>query len=89
MCTLISAKLVVDFLLISGVTRVLSVDLYVGQIQGFFNIFFDNLFVMLVMFDGYLCGCYGEDLVFVLFDVGGVECVCAYSKCVGVSVFCR
>ena len=84
--TPISAKLVADLLSTSGVTRVLSVDLHAGQIQGFFNIPFDNLFAMSVMLDGYLRGRYGEDSVFVSPDAGGVERARAYSKRVGASV---
>src|SRR5690606_13050236 len=41
--TPISAKLVADLLGAAGATRVLSVDLHAGQIQGFFNIPFDHL----------------------------------------------
>ena len=84
--TPISAKLVADLLSTSGVTRVLSVDLHAGQIQGFFNIPFDNLFAMSVMLDGYLRGRYGEDAVFVSPDAGGVERARAYSKRVGATV---
>src|SRR6185437_3250543 len=42
--TPISAKLVADLLTAAGATRVVSMDLHAGQIQGFFNIPFDNLF---------------------------------------------
>ncbi len=47
--TPISAKLTADLLTVAGASRVLSVDLHAGQIQGFFNIPFDNLFAMPVM----------------------------------------
>jgi ribose-phosphate pyrophosphokinase len=40
----ISAKLVADLITVSEVNRVISVDLHVGQIQGYFNIPVDNLF---------------------------------------------
>ena len=63
--TPISAKLVADLLSTSGVDRVLSVDLHAGQIQGFFNIPFDNLFAMPVMLDGYLRKNYDQNAVFV------------------------
>jgi ribose-phosphate pyrophosphokinase len=42
--TPISAKLTADLLTAAGATRVVSMDLHAGQIQGFFNIPFDNLF---------------------------------------------
>ncbi len=40
----ISAKLVADLLTAAGTHRLLSMDLHVGQIQGFFNIPVDHLF---------------------------------------------
>ena len=42
--TPITAKLVADLLSSAGATRVLSVDLHAGQIQGFFDVPFDHLF---------------------------------------------
>src|SRR5947207_3333007 len=52
--TPITSKLVADLIVASGVTRVVSVDLHAGQIQGFFNIPFDHLYAMPVMLDDYL-----------------------------------
>ncbi len=40
----ISAKLIANLLTVSGVDRVLTLDLHAGQIQGFFDIPVDNLF---------------------------------------------
>ena len=40
----ISAKLVADLLEAAGATRVVSMDMHAGQIQGFFNIPFDHLY---------------------------------------------
>ena len=40
----ISAKLVADLLTVAGSTRVITMDLHAGQIQGFFSIPVDNLF---------------------------------------------
>lgn len=40
----ISAKLVADLLATAGATRVLTMDLHAGQIQGFFDIPVDNLY---------------------------------------------
>ena len=45
----ISAKLVADLITTSGASRVLTVDLHAGQIQGFFNIPVDNLYAMPVL----------------------------------------
>ena len=42
--TPISAKLVADIITVAGATRVITMDLHAGQIQGFFNIPFDNIY---------------------------------------------
>lgn len=43
--TPISAKLVANLLTVAGAQRVLTLDLHAGQIQGFFDVPVDNLFV--------------------------------------------
>ena len=45
----ISAKMVADLITTAGASRVLTVDLHAGQIQGFFNIPVDNLYAMPVL----------------------------------------
>jgi ribose-phosphate pyrophosphokinase len=79
--TPITAKLVADLLEVAGATRVLSMDMHVGQIQGFFNIPSDHLYASPLFvedirerFGG------GEDVVIVSPDAGGVERARAYSK---------
>src|SRR6202034_713662 len=62
------------------VTRVVSVDLHAGQIQGFFNIPFDHLYAMPVMLDDYLRKSFDSSVVCVSPDAGGVERARAYSK---------
>ena len=47
----ISAKLVADLLTTAGATRVITMDLHAGQIQGFFNIPVDNLFATPILLD--------------------------------------
>ncbi|HEU0223737.1 MAG TPA: ribose-phosphate pyrophosphokinase [Paracoccaceae bacterium] len=42
--TPISAKLVANLITVAGISRVLTVDLHAGQIQGFFDIPVDNLY---------------------------------------------
>ncbi|HTP30285.1 MAG TPA: ribose-phosphate pyrophosphokinase [Anaeromyxobacteraceae bacterium] len=86
--TPITAKLVADLLEAAGATRVVSMDMHAGQIQGFFNIPFDHLYAMPVLldhlkrkFEGY-----GQDLVVVSPDAGGVERARAYSKRLGASL---
>jgi ribose-phosphate pyrophosphokinase len=78
--TPITSKLVADLLESAGVTRVVSVDLHAGQIQGFFNIPFDHLYSMPVVLDDYLRKHFDSSAVFVSPDAGGVERTRAYSK---------
>jgi len=76
----ISAKLVADLITAAGTSRVLTVDLHAGQIQGFFNIPVDNLYAAPVLLD-YIRKHYNlEDLVIVSPDAGGVERARAYAK---------
>jgi ribose-phosphate pyrophosphokinase len=81
----ISAKLVADLLESAGATRVVSMDMHAGQIQGFFNIPFDHLYAAPVLlehmrrrFDGD-----SQNVVIVSPDAGGVERARAYSKRLG------
>ena len=78
--TPITSKLVADLISAAGVTRVVSMDLHAGQIQGFFNIPFDHLFAMPVMLEDYLKKNFDSNTVFVSPDAGGVERARAYSK---------
>ncbi|HEX7601510.1 MAG TPA: ribose-phosphate pyrophosphokinase [Polyangiaceae bacterium] len=78
--TPITSKLVADLIQVSGVTRVVSMDLHAGQIQGFFNIPFDHLYAMPVMLEDYLKKNFDSNTVFVSPDAGGVERARAYSK---------
>jgi ribose-phosphate pyrophosphokinase len=75
----ISAKLVADLLTVSGATRVITMDLHAGQIQGFFNIPVDNLFAAPVLLD-YIKTHFNNDLVIVSPDAGGVERARAFAK---------
>jgi ribose-phosphate pyrophosphokinase len=77
--TPITSKLVADLLQAAGVTRVVSMDLHAGQIQGFFNIPFDHLFAMPVIIEE-LRKSHDSTAVFVSPDAGGVERARAYSK---------
>jgi ribose-phosphate pyrophosphokinase len=79
--TPITAKLVANLISAAGATRVLSMDLHAGQIQGFFDIPFDHLFGMPVFIDDLRARGYaGSDVVVVSPDAGGVERARAYSK---------
>ncbi|HKP63474.1 MAG TPA: ribose-phosphate pyrophosphokinase [Polyangiales bacterium] len=78
--TPITAKLIADLLTTAGVSRVVSIDLHAGQIQGFFNVPFDHLFANKVVLD-YLRPKFALELpVFVSPDAGGVERTRAYAK---------
>ncbi len=79
--TPISAKLVADLIVAAGATRIVSMDLHAGQIQGFFNIPFDNLFASPVILD-YLKKEMPDlkNLVIVSPDAGGVERARAFAK---------
>ena len=68
----ISAKIVGDLLTAVGASRLLTMDLHAGQIQGFFNIPVDHLFAAPVMLD-YLKKLDLNNLVIVSPDAGGVK----------------
>ena len=75
----ITAKLVADLLTAAGVSRVLTMDLHAGQIQGFFNIPVDHLYSSPVMLE-YIKANYRNDIVVVSPDAGGVERARASAK---------
>jgi ribose-phosphate pyrophosphokinase len=75
----ITAKLVADLLTAAGVSRVLTMDLHAGQIQGFFNIPVDHLYSSPVILD-YIKENYRDDMVVVSPDAGGVERARAVAK---------
>src|SRR5207249_3459783 len=76
----ISAKLVADLITTAGASRVLTVDLHAGQIQGFFNIPVDNLFATPVLLT-YVRKRVGRgDVSVVSPDAGGVERARAFAK---------
>ena len=75
----ITAKLVANLLTVSGVNRVLTMDLHAGQIQGFFDIPVDHLFAINVFIE-YLSKLKSKDLVLVSPDVGSIKMARAYAK---------
>ena len=85
--TPISAKLVADILTAAGCSRVVSMDLHAGQIQGFFNIPLDNLYALPVIVD-HMKTMFknGDEVVMVSPDAGGVERARAYAKRINASV---
>ena len=72
----ISAKLVADMLTVAGVSRVLTMDLHAGQLQGFFNVPVDNLYGAVVAAKYISCILTKEqrdNMVVVSPDVGGAQ----------------
>jgi ribose-phosphate pyrophosphokinase len=85
----ISAKLIADLLTTTGVTRVITIDLHAGQLQGFFNIPVDNLYAAPAILK-YIIRNFAENLqgsnnnlVIVSPDAGGVERARAFAKRLG------
>ncbi|MDH3237592.1 MAG: ribose-phosphate pyrophosphokinase [Deltaproteobacteria bacterium] len=81
----ITAKLVADLLTAAGVSRVLTMDLHAGQIQGFFNIPVDHLYAAPVMLE-YIKANWDNDIVIVSPDAGGVERARAFAKRLNVTL---
>jgi ribose-phosphate pyrophosphokinase len=76
----ISAKLVADLITASGTSRVLTVDLHAGQIQGFFNIPVDNLYAMPVLVQYLRRRLDSMRVTVVSPDAGGVERARAFAR---------
>ncbi|MCQ9207799.1 MAG: ribose-phosphate pyrophosphokinase [Omnitrophica bacterium] len=75
----ITAKLVADLITTAGASRLLTIDLHAGQIQGFFDIPVDHLFAINV-FTEYYSKLGLENIVVVSPDVGGIKMARAYAK---------
>jgi ribose-phosphate pyrophosphokinase len=75
----ITAKLVADLISTAGAHRILTMDLHVGQIQGFFDIPVDNLYASPIMIP-YIRENFQNDLAIVSPDAGGVPRARAYAK---------
>ena len=81
----ISSKLVADLISTAGANRVLTMDLHVPQIQGFFDIPVDHLFAAPVLVD-YFNRLNLTDLLVVSPDAGGTERARAYAKKLNTSI---
>lgn len=81
----ISAKLVADLLTAGGASRVITLDLHAGQIQGFFDIPFDNIYASPVLLNYIKQELVenSDNFVCVSPDSGGVERVRHYAKKIG------
>ncbi len=74
----ITARLIADMFKVAGASRLMSVDLHSGQIQGFFSGPVDHLTAMPVLINH--LEQYGEDLVVVSPDAGRVKVAERYSQ---------
>ena len=82
--TPITAKLVANVLEVSGISRVVAVDLHASQIQGFFTRPFEHLYASPVFLSAIRdLGFDPEEMVLVSPDAGGVDRVRHYSKVLG------
>ena len=70
--TPISAKLVADLITTSGASRVLTIDLHAGQIQGFFDIPVDNLYAAPILLNDIEKKFDISKTIIISPDVGGV-----------------
>ena len=78
--TPISAKLVANLITTAGASRVLTMELHAGQIQGFFDIPVDNLFSTPLMVPDILERLGNDNLMIVSPDVGGVTRARGFAK---------
>jgi ribose-phosphate pyrophosphokinase len=84
----IMSRDVADMLVNAGVTRIVSIDLHAGQLQGFANIGWDNLFCLNLfveelhktLFNGLNLDEINHKYVLVSPDVGGAKRIEAYAK---------
>ncbi|MDD2567750.1 MAG: ribose-phosphate pyrophosphokinase, partial [Thiovulaceae bacterium] len=67
----ITAKLVADMYEAAGISRVVTIDLHAGQIQGFFNIPVDNLYGS-ITFENYIKSKNLKNPIIASPDIGGV-----------------
>jgi len=75
----ITAKLIANLLTVAGTSRILTMDLHAGQIQGFFDIPVDHLFAVGVFIE-YINNIGLKNIVVVSPDVGGIKMARAYAK---------
>lgn len=75
----ITAKLVANLITVAGATRVISIDLHAGQIQGFFDIPLDNLTAMFLL-ARYFREKEMPQVVVVAPDVGSVQRATDFAK---------
>jgi ribose-phosphate pyrophosphokinase len=75
----ITAKLIADLIHAAGISRVLTMDLHAGQIQGFFNIPVDNLYAQPMLYRHIREELLDDRTTIVSPDAGGVERARSYA----------
>ncbi len=80
----ITAKLVANLLVTSGIDHILTMDLHAGQVQGFFDIPLDNLNGRPVLAEAFKRLYKGHNCVVVTPDVGSVKIARNYAHHLGV-----
>ena len=80
----LTAKLIANLITTAGADRVIAMDLHAAQIQGFFDIPFDHLYASPI-FSG-LFRDFGENLVVVSPDIGGIKLARSYAKRLGANL---
>lgn len=76
----ITAKLIADLITTSGISRVVTVDLHAGQIQGFFNIPVDHIYASPILIQYIKENTDKDDIVIVSPDAGGMERARSFAK---------
>lgn len=84
--TAISAKLLANLIITSGADRVLTMDIHAEQIQGFYDIPFDNLYSSVIFADEIKKRYNRDNLVIVSPDIGGVARARKLSQRLGCSL---
>ncbi|WP_299547538.1 ribose-phosphate pyrophosphokinase [uncultured Helicobacter sp.] len=81
----ITAKLVADLLQCAGITRLITMDLHAGQIQGFFDIPVDNLYGSIV-FKEHIAAKNLKNPIVASPDIGGVGRARYFAKLLGLDI---
>lgn len=79
----ISARAIADLISVSGIDRVVTIDLHSSQSQGYFSVPVDNLFAGPIFIDRILFEHKPEDIVLVSPDAGGAMRTKAVAKRIG------
>jgi ribose-phosphate pyrophosphokinase len=80
----ITARLVAEMIECAGATRVLTMDLHAGQVQGFFTIPVDHMTALPLLADHFQARCANEDVVVVSPDTGRTKLAGRFAGMLGV-----